>query len=106
MDNTVPITIEAEKKVIAALLKKINPIVMHRLTAEDFLRPEHRVIYRMIAERYERHERIDAEIVRTELERRGQLARIDAKYYAGLAKQEYTSARSRYYAEIVREESI
>ena len=101
--------VEVEKKLISALMtetdSKIGDIT-DILSAEDFSRPEHRSIYRTIEKMEEEGKPLSGETVRTELARRGKLKRIGEEYYDSLLKQEYTAARTEYYAGIVRERAI
>lgn len=97
---------DVEKKFIGGVLSKKTNNLPQNISSEDFSRPEHRTIYRTMEKMEEEGKPISGETVRTELERRGKLKRIGEEYYDSLQKQEYTAARTEYYAGIVRERSI
>lgn len=104
-----PEVIEIEKKLLSAMMLKnsvIIPDVIDILKAEDFYRPEHRVIYQAMVDIYSRGTPPDTLLIEEELRRHDKLKLIDLRYLLGLVEAEYSTARATKYAETIREKSI
>lgn len=100
---------EAEMGVLGAML--MSPTValdiIEEVTAEDFYRPAHQVIFNTIIELFSENKPIDPMIVSGRLDRNGDLERIGgAPYLHTLVSAVPTAANAKYYAEIVAEKSI
>ena len=77
------------------------------VTAEDFYRRDHRLIFSAIAELADRGEPSDAVTVSELLERRGELEDAGGLHYLGqIARETPSAANIRSYAGIVRERSM
>ena len=106
---TPPHSVEAEQSVLGALLidgsawDQVADIV----TAEDFYRNDHRLIYEALAELITAGKPGDVVTVSEQLERRARLEDAGGLAYLGtLARDTPTSANVRAYANIVRERSL
>jgi replicative DNA helicase len=104
-----PHSVEAEQSVLGALLidghawDQVADIV----TADDFYRPDHRLIYEALAELVAVGRPGDVVTVSEQLERRGRLVDAGGLAYLGtLARDTPTAANARSYAQIVRERSL
>lgn len=105
-----PNAIDYEKKLLSAMMLKGGvaiPSVTEKLSADDFYRPEHRIIFNAIVAVYNRLDApIDPVLVLEELNRTGDLKRVDAKYFLSLVDQEFTTARALVYAETIKEKAV
>src|SRR5581483_11613366 len=104
-----PHSTEAEQAVLGGLL--LDPAawdnVADVLTAEDFYRPDHKLIFEAIAKLSGEGKPSDVVTVVGELERRSELDKAGGIAYLGsLARDTPTAANIRAYADIVRERSI
>ena len=102
-------TIEVEKKLLSSLMLDEGlaiPNVSTILTAEDFYRPEHRLIYRALQSLYGKGTPLNVLLVENELLRTDELKRVTHSYLFSLIDMEYTTARAEFYAKIVKEKSI
>lgn len=104
-----PQSVEAEQSVLGGLLLDNTAWdrIADLLTAPDFYRADHRLIYEHIGELLENGRPADALTVAESLERSGRLAEIGGHAYLGaLAANTPSAANIRRYAEIVRERSV
>jgi len=104
-----PQSLEAEQSVLGGLLLDNTAWdrVGDMLTAQDFYRADHRLIFEHIGALIEHNKPADALTVAETLERSGKLAEIGGQAYLGsLASNTPSAANIRRYAEIVRERSI
>src|SRR6202142_1331751 len=106
---TPPHSVEAEQSVLGALLidgsawDQVADIV----TAEDFYRPDHRLIYEALAELIATGRPGDVVTVSEQLERRARLEDAGGLAYLGTpARDTPTAANVRAYANIVRERAL
>jgi replicative DNA helicase len=104
-----PHSIEAEQAVLGGLL--IDPIawdqVADMVTAEDFYRPDHRLIFGALGELVGAGKPGDVVTVSEQLERHGRLEEAGGLAYLGtLVRDTPTAANARAYAAIVRERSL
>ncbi|MBE8950803.1 MAG: replicative DNA helicase [Quinella sp. 3Q1] len=101
--------IEIEKKLLSSLLLEEGRAlaqVSTLLNEEDFYRPEHKLIYRVLQFLYGQGAPIDVLLVENELRKNDDIKRVTRQYLFGLLPLEYTTARAEYYAKIVKEKSI
>lgn len=104
-----PEVIEIEKRLLSAMLLKegkVIPDVIDILKAEDFYRPEHRVIYQAAIDIYSRGTPPNPLLIEEELRRTDKLKCISLQYLLMLVEAEYSTARATAYAETIREKSI
>lgn len=107
--NELMANIEMEKTLLSALMLKGGeavPTVANILTADDFYRPEHKLIYQAILKLYSMGIPFDVLLVETELRRTDDLRRVNRQYLFSLVNLEYTTGRAEYYARIIREKAI
>ncbi len=106
---TPPHSVEAEQAVLGGLL--IDPPAWDQVgdmvVAEDFYRPDHRLIFTAFAELVTQSKPADVVTTAEQLERHGRLADAGGLAYLGtLARDTPTAANVRAYAQIVRERSL
>ena len=104
-----PHSVEAEQSVLGGLMLDNTAWdnVADVVTAEDFYRRDHRLIFAAIGELAERGEPSDAVTVSELLERRGQLLEAGGLPYIGqLSRETPSAANIRAYAAIVRERAM
>ncbi len=107
--RTPPHSVEAEQAVLGGLMLDSNAwdAVADMVTAGDFYRRDHRLIFEAIAEVAEIRGSCDAVTVSEQLERKGRLEEIGGLSYLGtIARDTPSAANVRAYAEIIRERSI
>ncbi len=104
-----PHSVEAEQAVLGGLMLDSNAwdAVADIVTAGDFYRRDHRLIFESIAEVAEIRGSCDAVTVSEHLERKGWLDEVGGLAYLGtIARDTPSAANVRAYAEIIRERSI
>jgi replicative DNA helicase len=104
-----PHSVEAEQSVLGALLIDTTAWdqVADAVGAEDFYRPDHRLIFQALGELVATGRPGDVVTVSEQLERRGQLSEAGGLAYLGtLARDTPTAANARTYAQIVRERAL
>ena len=107
--RTPPHTVEAEQAVLGSLMLDSTAwdAVADIVTAADFYRRDHRLIFEAVAEVVEHRGPCDAVTVAEHLERKGLAGETGGLAYLGtLARDTPSAANVRTYAEIVRERSI
>lgn len=107
--RTPPHSVEAEQSVLGGLLLDVSAWdnVGDVLTAEDFYRPDHRLIFESIGLLAAEGKPCDVVTVSEQLERSGRLEDAGGLAYVGqLARDTPTAANVRAYAAIVRERSL
>jgi replicative DNA helicase len=107
--RTPPHSVEAEQAVLGGLMLDSNAwdAVADIVTAADFYRRDHRLIFEAIAEVAETRGACDAVTISEYLERKGRLDEIGGLAYLGtIARDTPSAANVRAYAEIIRERSI
>ena len=107
--RTPPHSVEAEQAVLGGLM--LDPAawdaVADVISAEDFYRPDHRLIFEAIGTVAEQRGGCDAVTVSEHLERNGRLTDAGGLAYLGtLVRDTPSAANVRAYAEIVRERSV
>ena len=104
-----PHSVEAEQSVLGGLLLEASALdkITDLVTADDFYRQEHRLIYRQIVRLSEQAKPVDVITVAEALEIAGELDKVGGlPYLGGLAQNVPSAANIRRYGEIVRERSI
>lgn len=104
-----PAAVDVETKLLSAMMLKdssIIPTVVDILSADDFYRPENRIIFRALIDVYNRGAPPDILLVEQELRRTGELEHIDRTYLFSLIDQEFTTARAELQAATIKEKSI
>jgi replicative DNA helicase len=107
--RTPPHSVEAEQAVLGGLMLDANAwdAVADIVTAADFYRRDHRLIFEAIAEVAETRGSCDAVTISEYLDRKGRLDEIGGLAYLGtIARDTPSAANVRAYAEIIRERSI
>ncbi len=101
-----PQSLEAEQSVLGGLLLSNDgwDAVAESVTASDFYRPGHRLIYRQIAKLADEAQPVDVITVADKLEASGELEAVGGlAYLAELAQNTPSASNIRAYAEVVRE---
>ena len=109
MSREWPQAIEMEKKLLSAMMlkeSKIIPTVATILTAADFYREEHKLIYRALLEIYGRGTPPDVLLVEEELRKTGELVKVNRKYLYSLVDYEWTTSRAETYAKTIKDKAI
>jgi replicative DNA helicase len=106
---TPPHSLEAEQAVLGGLMLDVSAWdnVADSVTAEDFYRPDHRLIFGAIGALAGNAQPCDVVTVSQRLESLGQLAEAGGlAYLSSIARDTPSAANARAYAEIVRERSL
>lgn len=104
-----PENVEAEKKLISALMLSRSDapdVIAHvgeQLKAEEFYREEHRCIYRAILTLHKQGVVPDVLTIEDELTRTGELKKIRREYLFALIDYEFTTVRVDKYVKIIKE---
>ena len=104
-----PHSLEAEQSVLGGLMLDNSAwdTIADAVSAMDFYRRDHRLIFAAIGELAERNEPSDAVTVSEQLERKGELEDAGGLAYLGqLARETPSAANIRAYAAIVRERAM
>ncbi|WP_456374278.1 replicative DNA helicase [Thiolapillus sp.] len=104
-----PHSLQAEQSVIGGLMLDNNTWdqVADRVSAEDFYRREHQLIFTVIGGLADEQKPFDVVTLAEELERREELEDVGGlPYLAALAEDTPSAANIRAYADIVREHSV
>jgi replicative DNA helicase len=104
-----PHSVEAEQSVLGGLMLEATALdkIADLMTADDFYRQEHRLIFRQIVRLSEQAKPVDVITVAEALEIAGELDKVGGlPYLGGLAQNVPSAANIRRYGEIVRERSI
>ena len=108
MERMPPASVEAEQAVLGAMLLKPDAVtlVAEELTADDFYRETHRLIYEAMMELKERTEPVDIVTLTEQLKKADKLAKIGGIPAISLiANSVPTAANVQYHARIVREKA-
>lgn len=100
-------TIEIEKKLLSALMLDEGaaiPAVSEILKAEDFYRPEHKIIYAALLKLSDENKPVDILLVEKAISPRD-LKAISHRYLFNLIDYEYTTARATLYAKEIKKYS-
>ena len=109
LSNTdLPHNIEIEKQVLGAMLIRdgeIIPDILNIINADDFYRPEHRVIFKHIVNLYLNGIAPDMFSVVEDMRKSGNLDNIDYSYVISATAWTFTNAYALHHADIVKEKS-
>ncbi len=108
-ETQLPEAVEVEKKLLSALMLKDGqaiPEVATLITAEDFYRQEHKLIYKAMLKLSEHGTPLDVLIVEQALRKSGDLEKVTRQYLFGLLPLEYTTLRAETYAKVIRQKSL
>lgn len=108
MSREFPQAIEMEKKLLSAMMLKestVIPTIEAILDANDFYRPEHRLIYQALVRVYKRGTPPDILLVEDELKRTGDLEKVNRGYLFSLIDYEWTTSRAQEHAKTIKEKS-
>lgn len=100
--------IETEKKLLAALMLhggEAIPSVAAELTADDFYRPEHRLIYEALLQLSDDNTPLDISVVEKQLYKNGTADKVTHPYLFSLLPMEYTTLRCEVYTATIKEAS-
>ena len=101
--------VDMEKFVLSSMLLKdgeIIPVVTSILTAEDFYRPEHKIIFGAILRIYSKKILPNILSLVEELKTSGELNKIGTELIFSLPQIANTTAYTEFYAQTVREKSL
>lgn len=104
-----PQSLEAEQSVLGSMLidKEVVPVVMEILKPEDFYRPDHKEIYDVIIELFDRAQPIDLITVSERLKLHGKLDLVGGlEYLTNIATEVPTTANVKHYSKIVEEKAL
>ncbi len=104
-----PQSLEAEQSVLGSMLidKEVIPVVMEILRSEDFYRPDHKEIYDVIIELFDRAQPIDLITVSERLKLHGKLELVGGlEYLTNMATAVPTTANVKHYAKLVEEKAL
>ncbi len=104
-----PQSLEAEQSVLGSMLidKEVIPIVMEILRSDDFYRPDHKEIYDVIIELFDRAQPIDLITVSERLRLHGKLELVGGlEYLTNMATAVPTTANVKHYAKLVEEKAL
>ncbi|MBR3745760.1 MAG: hypothetical protein IKN27_02235, partial [Selenomonadaceae bacterium] len=103
-----PHDVDAEKELLAALLVRNGekiPAVTAIVSTDDFYRPEHRIIFRVIVELYAQGIAPNVISIFEELRKTGEFDKVDRKYVISIVAMSVTNAYAVAHAKIVKEKS-
>lgn len=109
LDRVPPQNIEAERSTLGSILLEKEAVykAQELLTAEDFYREAHRIIWNTVTTLVDKGEPVDLVTVTEYLRSRDFLERIGGvSYLTGLVNAVPTAANVEYYARIVQEKSV
>ena len=104
-----PQSLEAEQSVLGSMLidKEVIPVVMEILRSDDFYRPDHKEIYDVIIELFDRAQPIDLITVSERLRLHGKLELVGGlEYLTNMATAVPTTANVKHYAKLVEEKAL
>ena len=107
--RAMPNNVEAEQNVLGALLidDKMADVIIPTLAVEDFFVSQNRIIYSAMRELVERSSPIDTVSVADKLELQGKLDEVGSiDYLNSLAMGVVSSANAKYYADIIKRDSL
>lgn len=104
-----PQAIEMEKSVLGAMLLKqglIIPKIRSMLKEDDFYRAEHRMVYRVLLELYDREIEPNILSLSEELRKRQELEKVGLRYVFMLGESAWTTGYAQAHAKVIKEKSI
>ena len=103
-----PSSIEMEKNLLSALLLKegeVIPKVATILEPDDFFRAEHQIIFRTITRVYFSGTPLDILAVEDELQKTGELERVNRRYLFSLLDLAFSTAHAEYHAKTIKQKA-
>lgn len=103
-----PNAIEMEKNLLSAMMLKegkVIPEVAEAVSAGDFYREEHKLIFRALLTVFNTGTPPDILLVEDELQRTGDLDKINHRYLLSLIDCEFSTARAMIYAKTIKEKA-
>ncbi len=107
-----PHDLDAEMSLLGSMMLDRQAVesalpLIHREEAEWFYRPDHRLIFQLLLDLYDRNAPIDLIVVQDELNRRDQLAQVGGiEYLVTLAESVPSWVNAEFYAQIVRDKGL
>ena len=111
LDRIPPQDIEAERSLIGSMMLSRDAIgdvlpIIHRNESERFYRPDHRKVFEVLVDMYDRGDPIDLVAVRNEFDRRSLLEEIGGvDYIVQLAESVPSHLHAEHYARLVRDKA-
>ena len=109
MPKQLPAVVEMEKKLLSAMMLENGeaiPTIVGIVSAEDFYRPDHQIIFRAIINVYSRGVPPDILLIEQELIQSNEYDKINRRYLFSLIDQEFTTARVEAQAVAIRDKAI
>ena len=109
MAKQLPAVVEMEKKLLSAMMLENGeaiPTIVGIVSAEDFYRPDHQIIFRAIINVYSRGVPPDILLIEQELIQSNEYDKINRRYLFSLIDQEFTTARVEAQAVAIRDKAI
>jgi len=109
LDKIPPQNIEAEMATLGAILldENVLPEILEVIDEDSFYKEEHRIIFSIMVELFDKRKKIDILTVSEELDKKKLLEKVGgASYLTTLVDFVPTSANAIHYAKIVKEKSI
>ena len=109
MAKQLPAVVEMEKKLLSAMMLQNGeaiPTIVGIVTAEDFYRPDHQIIFRALVNVYNRGAPPDILLLEQELIQSNEYDKINRRYLFSLIDQEFTTARVEAQAVAIRDKAI
>ena len=104
-----PQVIEMEKSVLGAMMLKrgmIIPKLRSVLKEDDFYRPEHQMVYRVLLSLYDAGIEPNVLSLSEELRKRGELERISLRYIFMLSESAWTTGYVEAHTKVIKEKAI
>ena len=83
----------------------VVPDVSAILEPDDFYRPEHKILFRVISRIFFSNKPVDILVVEQELRKSGELDKISRSYLFDILDADFTITRAEFYAETIKETS-
>ena len=109
MAKQLPAVVEMEKKLLSAMMLQNGeaiPTIVGIVSAEDFYRPDHQIIFRALVNVYNRGAPPDILLLEQELIQSNEYDKINRRYLFSLIDQEFTTARVEAQAVAIRDKAI
>ncbi len=107
-NNELPCNIDMEKQLLGAMLIRrgeVIPKVINIVSAENFYRPEHRIIFQTIVRMYEQGNQSNSLAILEEINKTADKGKIDLAYLISVEMSIHTNAYAVSHAKIIKEKS-
>ena len=107
-NNELPCNIDMEKQLLGAMLIRrgeVIPKVINIVSAEDFYRPEHRIIFQTIVRMYEQGNQSNSLAILEEINKTADKGKIDLAYLISVEMSIHTNAYAVLHAKTIKEKS-